>query len=148
MTLTLISVVRSHLTEHRKTLAAAGTLVTVASAAVTFARPRRFVVSGPSMLPTLEPGDRLLVARIGSVLPGDLVVLKDPRSSSRLICKRVVSVDGRHIVVRGDNPDFSTDSRAFGPVPAEEVVGRVLRRYWPPGRTTDFRRLRPGTSRT
>ena len=30
------------------------------------------------MLPTLRPGDRLLVARIGRLEAGDLVVLRDP----------------------------------------------------------------------
>jgi nickel-type superoxide dismutase maturation protease len=83
------------------------------------------------MLPTLRPGDRLLVARIGRPRPDDLVVLRDPRVPARLLCKRVVSTDVSHIVVRGDNPDASTDSRVFGPVPLEWVIGRVLRRYWP-----------------
>jgi nickel-type superoxide dismutase maturation protease len=85
------------------------------------------------MRPTLRPGDRLLVARLGHAKQGDIVVVRDPRSPSRLICKRVVSADARHIVVRGDNPDASTDSRAFGPVPVEWVLGRVLRRYYPRG---------------
>jgi nickel-type superoxide dismutase maturation protease len=112
-------------------------MVTALVAVLAWVRPRRFVVSGDSMLPTLSPGDRLLVARIGRVKVGDIVVVRDPRYPSRLICKRVVSADARHIVVRGDNPDASTDSRAFGPVPLEWVVGRVIRRYWP----SDERRL-------
>jgi nickel-type superoxide dismutase maturation protease len=90
------------------------------------------------MLPTLRPGDRLLVARIGRPRPDDLVVFRDPRVPSRLLCKRVVSTDVNHIVVRGDNPEASTDSRVFGPVPLEWVVGRVLRRYWPRGDARRF----------
>ncbi len=70
------------------------------------------------------------------------MVVHDPRSPSRLVCKRVVSGRRRHIVVRGDNPEASTDSRAFGPVPVEWVVGRVLRRYWPSRRPTAARVLR------
>jgi signal peptidase I len=31
----------------------------------------------------------------------------------------------------GDNRNVSNDSRAFGPVPHENVVGEVLFRYWP-----------------
>jgi nickel-type superoxide dismutase maturation protease len=85
------------------------------------------------MLPTLRPGDRLLIARIGRAKPGDLVVIRDPSAHSRLLCKRVLNVDERHIVVIGDNPGASTDSRAFGPVPVEWIVGRVIRRYWPAG---------------
>jgi nickel-type superoxide dismutase maturation protease len=103
------------------------------------------------MLPTLSPGDRLLVARIGKAKPGDLVVIRDPRNHSRLLCKRVLTVDERHIVVRGDNPEASTDSRAFGPVPDEWIVGRVIRRYWPSGQPLSLgvtAGVRPGRSRT
>lgn len=34
--------------------------------------------------------------------------------------------------VMGDNRANSLDSRAFGPVPAERFIGRVVLRYWPP----------------
>ncbi len=32
----------------------------------------------------------------------------------------------------GDNPARSTDSRAFGPVPAGRILGRAWLRVWPP----------------
>ena len=35
--------------------------------------------------------------------------------------------------VLGDNPNDSRDSRAFGPVPGERVIGRVWFRIWPLG---------------
>jgi signal peptidase I len=38
-----------------------------------------------------------------------------------------------HIFVLGDNRNFSNDSRSFGTVPLEEVVGRAWFSYWPPG---------------
>jgi signal peptidase I len=34
----------------------------------------------------------------------------------------------------GDNRPVSRDSRAFGPISAEQIVGQVLLRYWPPAR--------------
>ena len=34
--------------------------------------------------------------------------------------------------VLGDNPAHSTDSRAFGPVPVERILGRAWLRCWPP----------------
>jgi nickel-type superoxide dismutase maturation protease len=126
------SVIHSHLTQRRRAVEAGVSLVAGLLFGLLTLRPRRFVVSGPSMLPTLVSGDRLLVARIGRLSAGDLVVLRDPTNPSRLICKRIVSSDGVHVVVQGDNVRASTDSRAFGPVPVEQVVGRVIRRYWPP----------------
>lgn len=41
--------------------------------------------------------------------------------------------------VVGDNPTASVDSRALGPVPADDLDGRVLLRVWPPegSRPTD-----------
>ena len=36
--------------------------------------------------------------------------------------------------VMGDNRVRSTDSREYGPVKADLLVGRVLLRYWPPRR--------------
>jgi signal peptidase I len=36
----------------------------------------------------------------------------------------------------GDNrlPRMSQDSRAFGPIPIDSIVGRAVARVWPPGR--------------
>ncbi len=40
--------------------------------------------------------------------------------------------------VMGDNRDNSNDSRAFGPVKREYIVGRVWLRYWPLSEFTSF----------
>ncbi len=86
------------------------------------------------MLPTLDPGDRLLVVRAWRVGVGDLVVVADPRRPGRLLVKRVVGEDPGGLELRGDNPDASTDSRFFGAVPRSSVRGRVVRRYAPADR--------------
>ena len=39
-----------------------------------------------------------------------------------------------HVWVMGDNRNNSQDSRRFGSIPAEEVVGRAFVRIWPPSR--------------
>jgi len=89
------------------------------------------VVEGGSMEPTLAPGDRLLVARTRAVRAGDIVAVRDRRDHRRVLVKRVGAVLEDGIVLRGDNPGASTDSRSFGPVPARAVLGRVVRRYAP-----------------
>lgn len=88
------------------------------------------------MEPALRAGDWLLVdvdsARVRRRAVGDLVVVPDPRTGARLLVKRVASVDaeGRSHLL-GDRPDASTDSRAFGPVDAHDILGRPWFRYWP-----------------
>ncbi|MGQ0608039.1 MAG: nickel-type superoxide dismutase maturation protease [Chloroflexota bacterium] len=90
-------------------------------------------VRGRSMLPTLQPGDRLLVLRAAARL-GDVVVTRDPRESGRELIKRVSAADASGVTLRGDNATASTDARVFGATPANAVQWRVIGRYWPPGR--------------
>lgn len=102
-------------------------------------RPSRVVVEGASMVPTLAPGDRLVVRRHRRPLVGDLVALRDPRLPSRLLVKRVHAVGAAGLDVRGDNPSESTDSRTFGPVDPSTVTGKVVYRYHPPARVGRIR---------
>lgn len=92
------------------------------------------VVSGDSMRPALEPGDRLLVVRAGRLRPGQVVAVADPRHPGRLVVKRVASRSDAGITVIGDNAAASTDSRHYGPVAPRAVRGRAVWRYWPESR--------------
>lgn len=96
-------------------------------------RRRRFRVTGMSMAPLLKPGDDVLVdpGAYRGRLPrrDEIVVVRHPfRSDIRLI-KRVTEVaeDGR-CRLQGDNPSESTDSRTFGWVMPDRVIGRVTSR--------------------
>ena len=116
--------------------------VLVGAAVVLGRTLRRVVVEGGSMAPTLLDGDRLVVlARPWGPprvpLVGDIVAAPDPRRPDRVLVKRVGRVDraAGTVELLGDAPGASTDSRVFGPVPVASVVGRVVHRYGPPGRT-------------
>ncbi len=95
----------------------------------------RVEVQGASMVPTLRQGDRMVALAGLPGRPGDIVAVRDPRSTSQVLVKRVAAVGAdRTLDLRGDQPSASTDSRTFGPVSPDLVVGRVVWRYWPPAR--------------
>jgi signal peptidase I len=163
-----------------------------------------FRIPSPSMVPTLEVGQRVLVNRIGTHFGepdrGDIVVFKPPAGADSHRCgipsqpadghpcskptaeksennfiKRVIGLPGDEIYVRnnrayvngklleesyirntscddlcnlpkpitvppdhffmmGDNRGESDDSRDWGPVPEEWIIGDAFFTYWPPGR--------------
>ncbi|HYX12073.1 MAG TPA: signal peptidase I [Candidatus Acidoferrum sp.] len=132
--------------------------------------PWRVVVSESSMAPTIEPGDWLLVDPTIARWPrsGSIVVFREP-DSDLLAIKRVagrpgdrVQLDAGHLILGDDEawllsdaPDADLlavgagqpiDSRRYGPVPVEALVGRVWFRYGPlrrvgvPGRPSPLRR--------
>jgi nickel-type superoxide dismutase maturation protease len=104
-------------------------------------------VRGASMAPSLLPGDRLLVESHSyqgrAPRPGEVVLAADPREPARELIKRVASIDdaASSVELRGDAPEASTDSRAFGAIPLSAIRWRAVFRYWPPQRAG---RLVPG----
>ncbi len=98
-------------------------------------------VTGLSMVPTLLHGDQLLVHYGADLRPGEVAVLRHPLQQDLLIVKRLVERRDGGWYVLGDNPDAEGDSRVFGTVPAELVLGRVRARYRPvtPGRRRSVR---------
>lgn len=45
---------------------------------------------------------------------------------------KVVTLGPDEYFVCGDNRPYSSDSRAWGPITSNEIVGRAFFRYWPP----------------
>jgi phage repressor protein C with HTH and peptisase S24 domain len=88
------------------------------------------LVAGPSMVPTLRPGDAVLVRRGGrEVRPGDVVVARFRSLPELLVVKRAVRpCPGGGWWVESDSAAVRDDSRAHGPA---DVAGRVVCRWWP-----------------
>lgn len=88
------------------------------------------LVDGRSMLPTLRPGDQLLVRWGRRPTPGALVVVR--LVGGRLAVKRALRRDVSGWWVERDNPCEGVDSWSLGAVPDVNVLATVVLRYWAP----------------
>ncbi|MFD7295449.1 nickel-type superoxide dismutase maturation protease [Streptomyces sp. NPDC059897] len=91
-------------------------------------------VEGPSMVPTLYPGDWMLVQHGARVRAGDVIVLRHPFQQDLLVVKRIAERREGGWWVLGDNPGAGGDSTVYGVVPDELVLAKVrgrLRRRKP-----------------
>jgi phage repressor protein C with HTH and peptisase S24 domain len=89
---------------------------------------RRVVVSGPSMVPTLRPGDVLLVRHDVAVRPGDLVLARYRSLPDRLVVKRAVRAADGGWWLASDNTYAGGDSAAHG---VADVQAKVVLRLRP-----------------
>ncbi len=84
-------------------------------------------VEGESLLPRYREGDYVLVASTpfpsGRIRPGDVVAFRHPDHGTLIKFVESVTPGGYHVI--GSHP-HSIDSRHFGPVGREELIGKVL----------------------
>ena len=83
------------------------------------------------MLPTYRDGDKVLVASADfdqlCLRPGDVVLIRHPFRPEVRMVKRIQHVtDLGRLFVIGDNLAESTDSRSFGPLRPEQIIGQVI----------------------
>lgn len=106
----------------------------------------RVEVAEESMAPALAPGDWLLLDPTSPRWPrrGSIVVFREP-DSGILAIKRVAAAPGDRVRIAagilhlgpdeawllGDNASVSVDSRRYGPVTLDALVGRAWLRYGP-----------------
>ena len=89
---------------------------------------RLIKVTGDSLVPLVQEGDFVVIFKIPFFVrfrSGDMVVFRHPEHGT--LIKRVewVTHDGHELYVTGLHPE-STDSRQFGLVPRDTVVGKVI----------------------
>jgi signal peptidase I len=135
---------------------------------------QNFKVEGPSMMPTLQNSEYILVDKAEYYLRapqrGDVIVFVAPPNPSTDYVKRVIGLPGDTVrvdangqvyvndvritepyvndltnpyepntwklgpnqyFVLGDNRGDSSDSRAWGPVPRANIIGKAALVYWP-----------------
>lgn len=107
-------------------------------------------VRGSSMDPTFHEGERLLVCKalwlVGPIVDNDIVVAYGPDD---IVIKRVYATGGEsvdfyyapdshsflqgeyvvpknHYYLLGDNRLVSEDSRSYGPIPSDRIMGKVV----------------------
>jgi signal peptidase I len=87
------------------------------------------------------PGDRLKVEAGRVYINGELQ--DEPfinPSPNCPICNepKEITIPPEHFFMMGDNRGASADSREWGPIPKEAIIGRAFFTYWPPDRIGIF----------
>ncbi|QOY38734.2 signal peptidase I [Anaerobacillus isosaccharinicus] len=77
-----------------------------------------------------EEGDTIEI-RDGKVFRNKLELEEAYLQEEMLGSYEEITVPDNHVFVLGDNRNHSGDSRAIGPVPNENVIGKVMVRYYP-----------------
>ena len=85
------------------------------------------------------PGETILLDQ-GEVFVNDRI-LEEPYLTSDVHTQKgsfaaegkLIAIETNHYFVMGDNRSHSSDSREWGLVPRENIVGKAWFRYWPPG---------------
>lgn len=64
-------------------------------------------------------------------------ISQDIQTTCHTYCGPMTLQTGTYFFM-GDNRSGSRDSRSFGPIPEEQIIGRVIVRYWPPSKFTMY----------
>ena len=86
-------------------------------------------VSGDSLLPVYQEGDFVVVSTVpllfGAPKRGDIIVFRHALYGTMIKMVEAVAPGGEEFSVVGTHAD-SVDSRRFGPISRQDVVGKVI----------------------
>ena len=86
-------------------------------------------VAGNSMESTISEGDLVIYKKINpkklDLEVGDIVIASHPQIKNKLIIKRIHQIYQNKFILRGDNTLSSTDSRDWGLIKLDLIIGKV-----------------------
>ena len=86
-------------------------------------------VVGDSMKDIISAGDLIIYKKINlkniDLEVGDIVVASHPKIKNKLIIKRIYRIYQNKFDLRGDNFLFSNDSREWGLIQLDLIIGKV-----------------------
>jgi phage repressor protein C with HTH and peptisase S24 domain len=80
-------------------------------------------ISGHSMEPALSAGSFVLIWKTKRIAPGNIIAFK---RDNLLYIKRVKTITDDELYMLGDNSSDSFDSREFGSIRINDVIGKVI----------------------
>jgi nickel-type superoxide dismutase maturation protease len=88
----------------------------------------RFKIIGHSMQPQIEDGQSVLVSEIPYWFKkpriNDIVAFKE--NYGQVLIKRISEIRNGKYFVKGDNKEDSLDSRRFGVISGDKIIGKVI----------------------
>jgi signal peptidase I len=89
------------------------------------------------------PGDRLRVEKGVPIVNGqpieqDYETRPCPEAEMECNLTEEITIPPDHYFMMGDNRGMSDDSRFWGPVPRDWIIGQAFATYWPPDRVGIF----------
>jgi signal peptidase I len=87
------------------------------------------------------PGDRLYIQHGHPVVNGEIAdedFIRPCRGIAECDLKDEITIPPDHYFMMGDNRGASDDSRSFGPIPRDWIIGQAFGTYWPPDRVGIF----------
>jgi signal peptidase I len=87
------------------------------------------------------PGDRLRIVDGRAIVngqPAEENFIRPCAGVGECDLKDEITIPPDHYFMMGDNRGASDDSRSFGPVPRDWIIGQAFATYWPPDRIGIF----------